>query len=218
MTKLSGPMLPPLNGGPPRQVVVLLHGYGSDGSDLIALAMHWRELLSDALFVSPNAPETTEDNPSGYQWFSIDYEQRHKSWQSGPPLARTVLTEFLEALWVQTRLGTKNTILVGFSQGAMMALHVGLSLPEPVLGIIAFSGALVLPETDAGASARPPICLVHGDQDTIVDPKLSRLAAETLRARGHQVNYHVSTGAGHTVSSDGLGFASAFLAAISTRL
>lgn len=129
MSTLSGPMLPPLSGGAPRQLVVLLHGYGSDGSDLIALARHWQELLPDALFVSPNAHERAVDNPAGYQWFAIDIERlaalRDGAAFDGPPMARPVVVEFLKALWAQTGLSARETILCGFSQGAMMALHVG---------------------------------------------------------------------------------------------
>ncbi len=214
MTKLSGPMLPPLSGGEPRQVVVLLHGYGSDGSDLIALARYWRETLPDALFVSPNAPEVSTDNPQGFQWFALDID-RPASRVAGLPLARPVLVEFLQALWAQTGLKAKDTLLVGFSQGAMMALHVGLSLDEPIMGIIAFSGALVEPENFAAISSRPPVCLIHGDMDMVVDPDLSAQAAERLRDAGVEVSYHVSRGVGHGISSDGLGFASAFISGLS---
>lgn len=218
MTTLSGPMLPPLSGEAPKQVVVLLHGYGSDGSDLIALATHWRDLLPDALFVSPNAPEGVPGNPHGYQWFALDLD-RPDSRQTGLPLARPVVVEFLRALWAQTGLGAKDTILAGFSQGAMMALHVGISLEEPVMGIIAFSGAFVPPEGFAdGNKARPPICLVHGDQDQVVDPQLSVEAAEMLRRAGYEVNFHLSPGIGHGISPDGLGFASAFIAGLVATL
>lgn len=218
MTTLSGPMLPPLSGGPPRQLVVLLHGYGSDGSDLIALATHWRQLLPDALFVSPNAPEVSRDNPAGYQWFALDVN-RIEGRLKGLPLARPVVVEFLHALWAQTGLGARDTLLVGFSQGAMMALHVGTALDEPLLGIIAFSGAFVPPEGFYdGSRARPPVCLVHGDRDSVVDPALSAEAAEALRAAGFEVSYHVDEGVGHGISPDGLAFASAFIAGVVARL
>ena len=211
MTKLSGPMLPPRSGGEPRQVVVLLHGYGSDGSDLIALASHWQDLLPDALFVSPNGPDATRENPLGYQWFALDIE-RAASRLTNLPGAVPVVVEFLEALWAQTGLSAADTVLVGFSQGAMMALHVGLSLKEPPMGIIAFSGALVEPEGLADRQgAKPPVCLVHGALDGVVEPRYSAEAAEKLTALGYLVSHHVSKGVGHSIGPDGLGFASAFL-------
>jgi phospholipase/carboxylesterase len=207
-------MLAPLHGQEPRQLVVLLHGYGSDGSDLISLASHWQDLLPDALFVSPNAPEPVDGNPFGFQWFRLDVD-RIRGRIEGAALARPYVMEFLKALWAQTGLSAKDTILCGFSQGAMMALHVGISLEEAPWGIIAFSGALVEPSGFAdGNKARPPICLIHGDLDTVVDPALSAEAAEVLRAQHYEVNYHVSHGTGHGIAPDGLAFASAFIAGL----
>lgn len=213
MQKLSGPMLPPATGGMPRQLVVLLHGYGADGNDLIDLGRYWAQLLPEALFVSPNAPEPCAENPFGYQWFALDLD-RTVSRITGVPKSRDVLAGFLADLWAQTGLGPRDTFLVGFSQGAMMALHVGLSLEEPVLGIVSFSGALIPPEGfTRGVLAHPPVCLVHGDMDQVVDPDLSRQAAEALSAAGHDVSYCVSPGTAHGIAPDGLEFATGFLLA-----
>ena len=212
--KLSGPMLPPQSGGAPQQAVVLLHGYGSDGSDLIGLAPHFQSVLPDALFVSPNAPEACPGNPFGFQWFALDYTaDRVANRQHGLPLARPVLVEFLNDLWAQTGLTPEQTILAGFSQGAMMALHVGLSLERPLLGIVAFSGAFVPPDGfGTKPYAKPAVCLVHGDLDQVVDPELSADAELELRLAGFDVSYHVSPGVGHGIAPDGLAFASDFIA------
>ena len=212
--KLSGPMLPPKSGGAPQQAVVLLHGYGSDGSDLIGLAPHFQAVLPDALFVSPNAPDACPGNPFGFQWFALDYDSdRVANRQHGLPLARPVLVDFLNDLWAQTGLTPEQTILAGFSQGAMLALHVGLSLERPLLGIIAFSGAFVPPEGfGAKPYAKPAVCLVHGDEDGVVDPEFSADADAALRLAGYDVAYHVSPGVGHGIAPDGLAFASDFIA------
>lgn len=211
--KLSGPMLPPKSGRMPRQLVVLLHGYGADGKDLIGLGSYWREALPEALFVSPNAPQPCAENPLGYQWFPLDLN-RTISRVTGAADARDVLIGFLNDLWAQTGLSAHDTFLVGFSQGAMMALHVGLSLDEPVLGIVSFSGALVPPERfEQGYSPRPPICLVHGDLDQVVHPRLSQEASIALQAQGFEVSYHVSPGAAHGIAPDGLEFATDFILA-----
>ncbi|KKB11118.1 hypothetical protein VE25_14280 [Devosia geojensis] len=215
---LSGPMLAPKSGGAPRQAVVILHGYGADGNDLITLGAQWQAELPDAMFLAPNAPEPCAGNPFGFQWFDLDYTtDRVANRQEGLPLARPVVVRFLKDFWAQTGLSPKDTILVGFSQGAMMALHAGLSLPEPLMGIIAFSGAFIAPEGFGPASARTPVCLVHGDMDNVVDPDFSRQAAEALEAAGVPVAYHVSHGVGHGISPDGLAFASAFIADVSAR-
>jgi len=211
--KLSGPMLAPRSGRMPRQIVVLLHGYGSDGSDLIALGAHWQQAFPEALFVSPNAPAPCADNPSGYQWFPLDLN-RTISRVTGAHAARGVIVNFLIDLWSQTGLTARDTFLAGFSQGAMMALHVGLSLDVPPLGIISFSGALIPPEGfEDGHLPRPPVCLIHGDLDQVVDPGLSQDAAVTLEAHGHDVSYHRSPGVAHGISPDGLDFATSFMVA-----
>lgn len=213
MTKLSGPMLPPTSGRKPSQAVVLLHGYGSDGNDLIGLAPHWQDVLPDALFVSPNAPDPCDSFAGGYQWFPVSFEgDRLASRQVGVIEARPVLAEFLADLWSQTGIAPEQTVLAGFSQGAMMALHVGLSLDRPLMGIIAFSGALVPPEGfGTRPLARSPVCLVHGDMDEVVDPELSADADVALRLAGYEVHYHVSAGVAHGIAPDGLAFATAFI-------
>lgn len=213
MTTLSGPMLPPHAGEKPRLAVVLLHGYGSDGNDLIALGQHWSPLLPQALFVAPNAPEPAAQNPAGYQWFPISFERdRLARRQEGVIAARPVLVRFLEDLRTETGLGAGATILAGFSQGAMLALHVGLSLPEPPLGIIAFSGAFLAP-AGFGSGPHPPVCLVHGDLDTVVEPAHSAEAAAALEGVGVAVEHHVSSGTGHGIAPDGLAAATRFLLA-----
>lgn len=219
MTKLSGPMLAPASGGPPKQVVVLLHGYGSDGNDLIGLAPHWQGVLPDALFVSPNAPEQCRQLASGFQWFDVAFEgDRLTSRQVGVKTARPVLTQFLEDLWNQTGIAPEQTILAGFSQGAMMALHVGLSLERPLMGVVAFSGAFVPPEGFGSRPfAKPPVCLVHGDMDEVVDPEFSADAEVALRLAGYEVSYRVSEDVGHGIAPDGLAFATDFIARVAAK-
>jgi phospholipase/carboxylesterase len=219
MIKLSGPMLAPANGQAPDSAVVLLHGYGSDGNDLIGLAPHWQGLLPGALFVSPHAPEAL--GMGGFQWFAIDWTgDRLASRQTGVSAAQPVLVNFLNELWSQTGIAPERTILGGFSQGAMMALHVGTSLPkaQQLMGVIGFSGAFVPPEGFGGPDlAQPPICLVHGDVDEVVDPNLSADANRVLSEAGFDVAYHVSRGVGHGIAPDGLGFASDFIARIAQK-
>lgn len=211
-TTLSGPMMPPRS-GTARQLMVLLHGYGADGQDLISLGYQWRDLWPDMLFVAPNAPEACTMSPSGYQWFPLKTD-RTISRIEGVGSARPVLLNFLIDLWAQTGIVPANTVLVGFSQGAMMALHVGTSLDQQLAGIVAFSGAFVPAEGfGSGRYARPPVALIHGDADAVVDPNLSREAATVLAADGFDVTLHMSPGAGHGIAPDGLDFATSFLLA-----
>lgn len=212
-------MLPPASGNAATQAVVLLHGYGSDGNDLIGLAPHWQPVLPDALFVSPNAPEMCGQLANGFQWFDISFDgDRLAKRQTGVLRARPVLVEFLDDLWRQTGILPEQTILAGFSQGAMMALHVGLSLPQRLMGIVAFSGAFLPPEGFGSAAfAKPPVCLVHGDMDEVVDPEHSADADTALRLAGNDVSYHVSRGVAHGIAPDGLAFASDFIARVAQK-
>jgi phospholipase/carboxylesterase len=164
------------------------------------------------IFLAPNAPEPCRDNPTGFQWFPIDHGRPEYRFD-GAAAAQPVIAGFLADLWQQTGLSAKDTILAGFSQGAMMALHVGLTLEPALLGVIGFSGALIAPKNFAGGLApKPPICLVHGDLDQVVDPALGESAAAVLHEQGFAVSYHVERGAGHTIAPDGLEFASEFIA------
>ena len=218
-SKLSGPMLRPKSGGKPTKAVVLLHGYGSDGNDLIGLAPYWRDTLPDALFVAPNGPTPCAGFAAGYQWFEVDFAgDRLASRQTGVINARPILTQFLADMWAQTAILPQDTILVGFSQGAMMALHVGLSLDTPVMGIVAFSGAFLPPDNfDAPDHPRTPVCLIHGDMDDVVSPTLSAEANELLGKAGYDVHYHVSQGVPHSIAADGLAFATDFIAKVSQK-
>lgn len=214
MAKLSGPMLPPKSGGAPRQAVILLHGYGADGSDLIGLGHHWGPLLPDALFIAPNAPSPCGGNPFGFEWFPLSVD-RIAGRIEGAKNAAPVIIEFLTDLWTQTDIRPADTFLIGFSQGAMMALHVGTALPQPVRGIVSFSGAFVaadgFPVVD-----KTPVALIHGELDQVVDPALSRQAATEMTAAGYDVSLHMSAGVAHGIAPDGLDFATAFMLAQST--
>ncbi|MBJ6987656.1 phospholipase [Devosia sp. MC521] len=223
MTKLSGPMVAPANGQAPDSAVILLHGYGSDGNDLIGLASHWQHLLPGALFISPNAPQPVGQFSAGFQWFPIDWDpsaDRLANRQTGVVTARPVLEEFLNDLWSQTGILPERTILGGFSQGAMMALHTGLALPksQQLMGVIGVSGAFLPPEQfGSDALAKPPVCLVHGDMDEVVDPNHSADADRILRDEKFDVYYHVSRGVGHGIAPDGLDFMTNFISAVSQK-
>lgn len=208
--KLSGPMLQPLS-GTTKQIVVLLHGYGTDGNDLIGLAPSWRELLPDAMFVAPTAPNPSDINPNGFQWFPLDGD-RAVARRAGTADAQPVVLGFLADLWEETGLTAKDTFLVGFSQGAQLVLDVGLRLPEPLMGIVAFSGGLIDPENiEPEIKSKPPICLVHGEVDEVVPVSMTLEGGKALTAAGLEVTGHISAGAGHTIAPDGMEAATVFI-------
>jgi len=210
-TTLSGPMMPPRTGGQARKLMVLLHGYGADGKDLISLGHYWRDLWPDMLFVSPNAPDPCGSGGPGFEWFPLTAD-RTVGRLEGAAAARPVLVNFLIDLWAQTGISPADTVLAGFSQGAMMALHVGVSLTQPVAAIVAFSGAFPPPTGFVeGDFTTPPVALIHGDLDSVLDPAFSRAAADLLTASGFEVALHISPGVAHGIGPDGLDFATAFL-------
>ena len=166
---LNGPRLAPASGGRAKQLVVFLHGYGADGNDLIGLGRHWAGLLPDAAFVSPHAPEPCAMNPfGGRQWFALTFRDPSERWR-GVQKAGPVLNAFLDAELAAHGLGDDALALVGFSQGTMMALHVGLRRARPPAGIVGYSGMLAGVEHLPGQiSARPPVLLIHGDADEVI--------------------------------------------------
>ena len=204
MPRLSGPSRPPASGGKPRRLVILLHGLGADGNDLIGLAPYWARLLPDAEFLSPNAPFPCDMAPYGYQWFSSQ-DRSPEAVLAGVRAAAPILDAFIDEALEERGLGSGELALVGFSQGTMMSLFVGLRRAEPVAGIVGFSGRLLAPELLASElRSRPPILLVHGTEDPLV-PYSSLAAAETaLKAAGVPVETVTSFGIGHSIDDQGL--------------
>ncbi|MCK0207833.1 phospholipase [Starkeya koreensis] len=216
---LDGPRLPPRSGRPATALVVLLHGYGADGRDLIDLGEYWAPLLPDAAFVSPHAPEPLAVAPVGRQWFGYVERDDRERW-TGVQSAHAALDGFLDAELARLGLPGSRLALVGFSQGTMMALHTGLRRKVAPAGIVGFSGIHVLPPErameafDAEIVARPPVLLVHGDLDQIVPPIALPRAVESLETRGIAVRAHLSNGLGHGIDRTGLSLAGNFLSEV----
>ena len=208
MASLSGPRLPPAQ-GQATHLVVLLHGYGADGNDLIGLAEHWREFLPGAAFVAPNAPDRVPGAPMGFQWFPISRIDPHEM-QTGVAAAAPGIESFLDAELARLNLPPERLVLAGFSQGTMLALHVGLRRAVPPAAIVGFSGLLAAPPPAEGN--RPPVLLTHGDADTVIPASAMFAAATGLGAAGVPVQWHLSRGMGHGIDQDSLVMAGLFMA------
>jgi phospholipase/carboxylesterase len=208
---LDGPRLAPKS-GQARQLVVFLHGYGADGNDLIGLGEQWAGLMPDAAFVSPHAPEPCGMAPMGRQWWALTFRDPSERWR-GCQVAAPDLDAFLGAELERHGLGPDRLALVGFSQGAMMAMHVGLRRPIQPAAIVAYSGHLVGPEhLAAEAKGRPPLLLVHGDRDEIIPVDALFEAMEGLTKAEIPCQWHLSLGIGHGIDPDGLRHGGLFLA------
>ncbi len=216
-TSLDGPRIEPRSGNA-RQLVVFLHGYGANGNDLIALGQEWQPLLPDAAFVSPNAPELCAGAPMGRQWFGLTFRDLGERWR-GVNKAAPMLDAFLDAELARRSLPGSALALVGFSQGAMMALHVGLRRALSPAAIVGYSGLYVTPEgkdgparVEAEIRSRPPVLLVHGDLDDLIPPQALFISANALAAAEVPVEWHLSQGLGHGIDGEGLRQGGQFLA------
>jgi phospholipase/carboxylesterase len=204
LPSLTGPLQKPAAGGKPRQLVVLLHGLGADGSDLIGLAPYWAPLMPEAEFVSPDAPFPCDMAPFGRQWFSLQ-DRSPASILAGVRAAAPMLDAFIDEQLDARGLDESKLALVGFSQGTMMSLFVGLRRAQALAGIVGYSGALIGADSLAQEiRSHPPVLLIHGDADEIVPPQALPMAVKGLDSAGVPVEMLVCHGLGHGINEEGL--------------
>lgn len=214
---LDGPRIEPRAGGAARQLVVFLHGYGADGNDLIEIGRAWQSIMPHAAFVSPHAPHPCGQAPMGREWFPLTNRAQDERWR-GVTSAAPVLDRFLDAELARRNLPPSALALVGFSQGTMMALHIGLRRAVAPFAIVGYSGLLVTepnatPESlEAEIKSRPPILLIHGDSDDLIPPQALFLATNSLATLGIPVEWHLSAGIGHGIDQEGLRQGGEFIA------
>lgn len=200
--------------GAAKSIVVFVHGYGVDGADLLGLGDALAPHLPDTVFLAPDAPQPCVGNPFGFQWFPIPWldGSSEEAAKAGMAASVAMLDDFLDARLAEEGLGPQALALVGFSQGAMMSLHVAPRRAEAVAGVVAISGRLLVPERLAAeAVVKPPVLLVHGDQDPVVPFEDMGLAGDALVAAGFETYGHVMQGTGHGIAPDGLGVTLQFL-------
>jgi phospholipase/carboxylesterase len=213
MTKLLDGVRRPAVSGKTSSLVVLLHGYGADGQDLFGLAEPLSAVLPESAFAAPNAPEPCEMGGPGFQWFGLMNAQ---GWmeirEQGADQAAPLLAAYLEAELARYQLDPSRLALVGFSQGTMMALHVGLRIAPSPAGIVGFSGTLVAPaRLQTETHGAPPVLLVHGAEDPIVPFAQLAISETGLREAGVPVETLVRPGLGHSIDEVGLRTAAFFL-------
>lgn len=211
MPELDGPRWGPAAGGAPRQLVVLCHGVGADGNDLIDLAPGWGKALPHALFVSPHAPDPYDMAPVGRQWFSLA-DRNPARMAAGVTVAAQVLDRFLDAELARLALPRTAYALAGFSQGAMTVLYAGIRQGCAPRAILAYAGALLAPEaTAAEARNRAPVLLCHGEDDPVVPAAASRMAERVLATLGFPVETVFTAKLEHGIAPAGIATGALFL-------
>lgn len=206
--------------GKAKSLVIFVHGYGADGADLLSIGDVLAPHLPDTCFVAPDAAERIPSAPFGLQWFAIPRFDGASEAEAAAGLARSTadLNAFIDQRLAAEGLGPEALVLLGFSQGAMLSLHVAPRRASPLAGVIAISGQLLMPERlDAETVSRPPVLVIHGDEDQVVDFDEMQEACNALLTAGFETYGHVMEGMGHGISQDGLGTALAFLSKVLPR-
>ena len=225
--------LPPKNGGAPDFIVVLLHGVGSNGADLLDLAWHWRDVLPQTEFISVDGPDAYDLAPhsalaefSARQWFSlagiydpiagvrtaIVSEMRQRAEKNLP-----IVQGFLAQILAARHLPASRLALVGFSQGSMMSLATALDYSPSLAGVVGYSGMLMAKSaTDLKDKTRLPILLIHGQDDPVVPFSAMTSSGTILRDAGFDVTTLPCANLGHSIDMQGLKAGGDFLAKLNS--
>lgn len=203
--KISGPIVMPLGSVKPKKLVILLHGLGADGNDLIGMAPHLQQFFPDAVFVAPNAPYPCDMAPMGYQWFSMQ-SMDNADITAGIRESAPILENYIEEMIEKYDMNATDTAILGFSQGCMMALYTVPRMKSYYLaGIAGYSGALFGSETlQQEMTNRPEILLVHGSADPVVPSESLKLSEQVLTTLGFNVETHMIEGLPHGINAEAL--------------
>ena len=205
MTKyiLDTTLISPLSNNKAKQVVILCHGYGGDGKDISLLAINWQRFLPDTIFLCPNAPEICSINPQGYQWFDLNSEKEDIILEKSLP-AEEKLSKYLDQVIDDLQLNFSNLALVGFSQGCMMSIQVGVKKKEKINCIIGYSGKIINKKhLSNNIKSKPKIFLMHGANDEIVSPMHLLEAKEYFNNHGIKIKTKLFNNCEHKIPVEG---------------
>jgi phospholipase/carboxylesterase len=208
---LSGPEIKPANGGGPKKIMLLLHGVGANGDNLISLANFFQEDFPDMLFIAPNGPEKFSEGFGGYQWFTY-WERSHAQIVQGVEQASAILQSYINQLQDEFELKAEDIILLGFSQGAMTAIQAGLTTQDNCAAILAFSGGIIKVDmNNFEVRSNPPVCLIHGQDDEVVPCSMSQISSDILSNLNVENECHIIPNLQHSIDISGINIAKDFL-------
>ncbi len=208
---LNTTSIPPLSKNKPKQAIVLCHGYGGDGKDISTLAIQWQRFLPEAIFLCPNAPEVCSANPQGFQWFDLTSEKEDILLKKSLP-AEEKLSDFLDQIFDNFNLEPINLALVGFSQGCMISLQVGLKKAKQINCLIGYSGKIINQKhLSTNIKSKPKIFLMHGENDEIVLPTHLLDAKEYLIRHKIKVKTKLFKNCEHKIPLEGTSLGLSFL-------
>jgi len=219
---LNGPEFYPQNGEHPSRVVIILHGVGADGENMMGVVPHLAEEMPDCYFICPNGPEKYSDGSQsvngsyGYQWFSL-WDRSYDQLKLGVENASDILNAFIDEVRDKFGLEYKDIVLAGFSQGCMTALHTALRMDEEkeIAGMIGFSGGMIANQLEENEiTSRMPVCLIHGAEDDIVPFDRSLYAEEVLSGLGIEIRANIIPNLPHSIDYNGIKIAKNFLKSI----
>jgi len=208
---LEATSVSPLSKNKPRQVIILCHGYGGNGKDISALAINWQRFLPDAIFLCPNGPEVCTVNPQGYQWFDLTSDKEEVILEKSL-MVEEKLNTFLDQVFDNLQLEPSSLALVGFSQGCMMSIQVGLKRKKQINCLIGYSGKVINQKhLSNNVNSKPKIFLMHGENDTIVSPTHLLEAKEYLKKHGINAKTKMFKNCEHRIPVEGSSLGLAFL-------
>ena len=165
---LNSIIIKPENGIEIKNAVILLHGYGGDGKDISMLSLNWKRHMPNTVFICPNGHEVCQINPSGFQWFDLTKDDPDYILQQSIK-AENKIQKFIKEIKQEFNLTNNKICLVGFSQGCMLSLNVGLITEEKFSCIVGFSGKIIDQNNLKGRVKNfSDVLLIHGDADQVV--------------------------------------------------
>lgn len=188
-------------------LIIIFHGYGDKNTSFIDIAHEFSKILPSAEIRIPNGFDKLDNIFCGYQWFDI-LNDSPSSWKNDMVKSSKRVDQYIQWIFSQHKEKFKKIILVGFSQGAMLALHVGLK--NNFDGIIAFSGALLDTEV-ASTGLKTKILLSHGTKDSVVPVSCAYSAIDTIKKNNIYIETSIVENVQHSISQTAFQDACKFL-------